>query len=405
MRLAVCLYLLSAIPAVGQNVWIQTGIRDTILSIDKGGEFLWIATENAGIKTFDPATGAVNTYDNTNSAIQTADFRVIRCAFGKVFAGSYLDGLYVFADGNWIHYDTSNSGLPGNTIRDLCVVPEDSSIWLATDGGLTHFMHNSWVVFDSISDNIQGTHINCLHRSSDGTLWIGTRYNGITKWKDGVAENFNYLNSGINDNFIRDIAEDANGMLYVANNVGINTYDPETDYWLFVYTLYTAPLSSDKINQMGFDNAETFWMVTHHGITRADSANVWTQFYDYNSALPHNTADALYLDPNGRVYAGTYGGLAFYDAEADLPELENNLLIYPNPASDEILVQAQYTVGNEIYLTISDIQGKTVFQAPLSGYVFGACTYSIPIVSLSTGIYHVTLLDGAKRSSAKFLKL
>lgn len=405
MRLLICILLLAASPAYCQSTWIQTGIRDTVLDIDSDGSRLWIATENTGIRTFDPATGAITHFDSTNSIIRTADFRVILCAFGKVYAGSYTDGLYMYDAGTWTHFDTANSGLPGNTIRDLVADTADNSLWLATDGGLTQWKNDTWIVYDSLSDGIGGTYINCLYRSTDGILWVGTRFNGLTKWQDGVAENYNYLNSGINDNFIRVITEDASGMLYVANNVGINTYNPETDYWLFVYTLYTAPLSSDRINQMGFDGAQTFWLATHYGVTRADSANVWTQFYDNNSALPHNTTDALYLDPGGRVYVGTYGGLAFYDNPAPLTEPPLTLEVYPNPVSDIVYVRTRQTFGSEATIQVLDMLGRTLIQEKVSPVVYGECLYTLPVSPLPKGSYHIILRNDAQQVIGRFEKL
>lgn len=400
------LFFISSYTAYTQATWVQTGIRDSVLGISGDGTLIWVATERDAIKTFDPGSGRIESYDSTNTIIRTNDFRAIQCAFGKVFAGSYTDGLYVYDGNNWKHFDTLNSNLPSNTIRDIEPEPSDSSIWIATTRGLTRmFPDDTWIVYDSIADNIAGTHINCLHRSNDGTLWIGTRYNGVTKFQAGVAENNNFLNSGINDNFTRAITEDAHGMLYIANNAGINTYQIATDDWLFVYTLYTAPLTSDKINAIGFDSAETFWIISHHGVARADSANYWAQFFSENSDLSHNTTDALYIDAHNRAYVGTYGGLCFYDDPGTLSTPELSLHLYPNPASHTLQLQTSHPFANEASISILDMTGKIWIHEQVADAVYGTCMYTISIESLPKGCYQVLFMNTDNSTAASFIKI
>lgn len=389
-----------------QATWIQTGIRDTVLGLSGDGTHIWIATEHDGIKSFNPSTGETNTYDSTNSEIETADFRSIECAFGKIYAGSYSDGLYVFDGSNWTNFDTSNSDIPGNIIRDIVVEPTDSSIWLATNKGLArYFQSNTWIVYDSIADQIQATHINCLHRSVDGTLWIGTRYNGITKFVAGAADNYNFLNSGINDNWTRAITEDAFGTLYVSNNAGINTYKIALDDWLFVYTLYTAPLTSVLVNGMAFDSDDTFWIISHDGTVRADSANNWTQFYTQQSDISHNTADALYIDASNRVYVGTYGGLCYYDAP-DPPRISDTIImqVYPNPATQTLHVITMQSYAYPPTFHIFDVQGREVTQFTTSYVVDGECTYQLDLTHLVSGMYLLQAITSSQHQTWPFIK-
>lgn len=390
MRIPVLLLILySCRIAAAQDTWVQTGVRDTVLGLDGDGTLIWIATEHDGIKTFNPISGEITQFDSTNSAITTADFRSIHCAFGKVFAGSYQDGLYVYDGTTWFNYDTTNSDLPGNIIRDIVSEPTDSSIWLATNNGLARlFPDNSWIVYDSIADQIEATHINCLHRSTDGTLWIGTRYNGITKLFDGVAENFNFLNSGINDNWTRAITEDAFGTLYVSNNAGINTYKIALDDWLFVYTLYTAPLTSLKINGMGFDGEDTFWIISHNGTVRADSFNYWMQFFSESSDISHNTGDALYIDAQNRAYVGTYGGLCYYD-KPTAPRTSENIMVsmYPNPVRDLLHISVQQSYAYPPKFQVFDLQGRAIMALAGSYVVDGDCVYQLDVSLLPAGTF------------------
>lgn len=390
--------------AAAQDTWIQTSIRDSVLSIDSDGRYIWVGTERGGLKRYDPEDGSSLQIDRDQTVIKSLDFRAVRCGNGNVYAGTYGDGLYILSPTAITHYDSDNSDLPGNIIRDILFDSLDNSIWLATDKGLTQYIDDTWIVYDSIIDGIKGTYINCLHQSADGTLWVGTRYNGLTKLKDGIAENYNYNNSGLNDNMIRDIAEDPYGMLYVVNNIGINTYEIATDYWLFVYTAYTAPLSSDRINQIGFDAAETFWIVTHNGITRADSANYWTQFYTDNSFIPHNTCDALYIDANNRVYVGSYGGLIYYDTPT-LNETTLEIQMYPMPAYEQITITFDQQMGIAPRLDIFSTDGRKIKSLEGNASIDGQGKYTIDVQDLPSGVYILRVQSGSVMTSAEFVKV
>ncbi len=75
---------------------------------------------------------------------------------------------------------------------------------------------------------------------------------------------------------------------------------------------------------------------------------------------------------------------------------ENDIQIYPNPASSEITIQFE---GNQADLKITDLYGKTVYQSVINS------SESLPISFLNTGNYFITISTDLKQSVAKLIKL
>lgn len=389
-----------------QQTWIRTGITDTILAIHGDGTLIWAATEADGVKNFNPATGAITTYNSAKSGFPDNDFRSILCVNGDVYAGSNNYGLFILHDEGWSSFDTTNSDISGNSIKDIMYVEADSSIWFATDKGLSILKEGTWTNYDSIASPLAGNTLTCLYQSREGIIWIGTKYAGLSKYDNGTWETFNYGNSGINNNAIRAITQDEDDLLYVADYLGVNRYDIVADNWLFVYNLFTVPMTSEKVNRMGFDDDDNFWMATHGGVTRADSTNHFTLYYDYNSNLPNNVCDALYIDENNTVWVGTYGGLAFYTQEAFPNTItSSSMSIIPNPANTDITVTINQLAEDIPTFCIYDLNGKNLENVIGVPALYGECAYTINISDLPSGMYLLCAIQSNERMFETFVKL
>jgi hypothetical protein len=91
-------------------------------------------------------------------------------------------------------------------------------------------------------------------------------------------------------------------------------------------------------------------------------------------------------------------GGAGYAAGVGAIATQPSVSVYPNPASDHLLIQYPgYNAGAAI--TISDALGQVVYQAPLTG----AAT-SIDIHAWQGGIYLAAIYAGASRSVVKVVK-
>jgi hypothetical protein len=92
---------------------------------------------------------------------------------------AHFDGL------NWTVYNTSNSGLPSNTVRAIATDP-DGSRWFGTfGGGVAHFAGVSWTVYDPSNSGLPHDSVHVIATDPDGSHWFGT-------WGGGVGVMWNY---------------------------------------------------------------------------------------------------------------------------------------------------------------------------------------------------------------------
>ncbi|MFI5171270.1 MAG: two-component regulator propeller domain-containing protein [Chitinophagales bacterium] len=385
------LFLFCLKPGYNQNTdWTLTGILDIVLCVSGTGDMIWAATQNDGVKSLNKLTGEITTYNVESGDFITNDFRAIKCFDNKIYAGSYYSGLYIFENDTWTAFDTLNSPLPGNMVNDIEYDDSTENIYIATDKGLAILNNESWTLYDSLNSPLPGNRVTSLFFDKANRLWIGTRYAGLAKYIDDTWEIYNYDNAGINDNYIRTIYGDSSGILYVADYLGVDKYDPYTDDWLFVYNMFTSSISSNQVNRISFDHTGNLWFVTHNGVTKVDAYNYWTKYFTDNSNLPHNTSDGLFIDDDNNVWVGTFGGLAVINHHTlDIPELVPELMVLPNPVQSELIIQVNFPPSEITDIIIFNALGEKLFSFETTSPFFGEVRFSRNIASLNKGVYFV----------------
>lgn len=79
--------------------------------------------------------------------------------------------------------------------------------------------------------------------------------------------------------------------------------------------------------------------------------------------------------------------------------IENSIVVFPNPAKDELNVLSPNNLLLKINYTLRDISGKNV----LEGVILNQTT--IDISSLNPGIYYLEITDGEMRDVKRFVKI
>ena len=85
--------------------------------------------------------------------------------------------------------------------------------------------------------------------------------------------------------------------------------------------LFTADsqLSSSLINKVYQDANGMIWIATEDGLNRYDGAKFTTYRHEDGNphSLSHNYVRTIFSDSHGRIFRGTYSGLQMYDIAAD----------------------------------------------------------------------------------------
>lgn len=110
-------------------------------------------------------------------------------------------------------------GLPDDTVQAFAESPR-GFLWVGTSGGLARFDGTHFQIFTSATNTaFRENSVHCLFAARDGGLWIGTEGSGLIRYRDGVFRAWTAKN-GLTDMFVRAIAQDRRGNLWVGTNNG-----------------------------------------------------------------------------------------------------------------------------------------------------------------------------------------
>ncbi|MGB1351241.1 MAG: ligand-binding sensor domain-containing protein, partial [Luminiphilus sp.] len=155
----------------------------------------------------------VNLTNQITSAAITAEI------FGSnLFIGTGLDGIVkVDLDTREVVKISQGPGdndLPSDTITAM--MTDDEGIWIGTPNGLvyTEDSGRSFQHYTAFSSGLPSNWIVGLHKSNDGSYWVGTRQ-GLAQGARTQFDSFNTTNSRLSHNHINAVHQDQNGNLWV----------------------------------------------------------------------------------------------------------------------------------------------------------------------------------------------
>ena len=175
----------------------------------------------------------------------------------------------------------------------------------------------------SVNDGLSQSTGRVIIQDSKGFIWIGTQ-DGLNKY-DGhsfmVYNNDPLDTNSLSDNFIQDITEDGDGILWIAYNAGgMDRFDPDNE----IFTHYknrpgdTTSLSSNFVNHIYHDREGTMWLGTASGAQIfKKSSGSFQRVYLSGIGNPTPFINCFYEDSQNRFWIGTGGyGLVEYDRDA-----------------------------------------------------------------------------------------
>lgn len=110
-------------------------------------------------------------------------------------------------------------GLPDDTVQSFAESPA-GYLWIGTSGGLARFDGTHFETFSSRSNPVfRDSSVHCMVMARDGSLWMGTEGNGLVRFDNGIFRAWT-KKDGLTDMFVRAIAEDRSGNLWIGTNNG-----------------------------------------------------------------------------------------------------------------------------------------------------------------------------------------
>jgi ligand-binding sensor domain-containing protein/signal transduction histidine kinase len=148
------------------------------------------------------------------------------------------------------------------------LVDSQGDLWVGTDRGLSH-MHGGAFVSDAATGAMAQMKIWAIHEDRDGSLWFGTRNNGLFRFRNGRVAHYS-ASDGLAGNAIYQIVEDGAGHMWMSGPNGISMLNrPELDQqaeWParhFALTFY--PISDMAANTEIYGGTQPSGCITAQG--------------------------------------------------------------------------------------------------------------------------------------------
>ena len=236
-----------------------------------------------------------------------------------LFISTALLGLFNILSAqtsNYINYGLED-GLPQSQVR---AIQQDSAghLWVGTMAGISSF---DGYRFNNISkdDGVSANRVNCIFQGSK--LFIGST--GAVNYFEGKTLQKVDLGEGLKEVRILDIAEAQNGDLYFATGgKGLIKWSPQG---ISFYNLEEG-LPDDYVRSIAFDSKGTLWVGTRNGLVLLDT--------ELNAIMPPSykipliSVSQIRLSKSGQMIVSTFGNGVLLFGETDFLNLtiENGLI-------------------------------------------------------------------------------
>ena len=234
----------------------------------------------------------------------------------------YFFSSIVFTQNKPVRFDifTTSDGLSQNRIFDI-VQDNNGFMWIGTEDGLNRYDGYEFKVYkkepsdtNSLADNV----INTLHIASNGDLWAGTSFGGLSKYDYDTETFTNYMSDNFDpkaiiSNNINDISEDKNGNIWLATfRDGFDYLDIRSNTFYHMENILPKGflLTNQSLIFIHQDKQEYLWVggegklnvfkikYSDSKIPRLQPIKVENQIFDI-------AATCLEEDQNGDIWIGT----------------------------------------------------------------------------------------------------
>ena len=319
---------------------------------------------------------------------------------GKVYAGSFIEGLIEYDGTTMKLYNEKNSSL-NNAIGDDArtrvsglAFDEDGNLWVSNhsaDRPISVLKADG--TWKSFKPSCNQTDLHQVVIDQNGYKWFVTSGNsaGVVLFDEGdIANNsddrcriFTQSNSNLPTNIANCLAVDLDGDVWVGTAQGIvifecgsNAFDPNCKGTLRIVELggfNEYLLKYEEVQTIAIDGANRKWVGTKNGVflLSPTGEEQIAYFNNENSPLFDNNITDIAINPaNGEVFIGTDKGIISYQSDAIEGSQVNssNVEVFPNPVRPEYVGPiAIRGLARDASVKITDVTGRLVYETQALG--------------------------------------
>ncbi len=360
---------------------------------------LWVGTDGFGIYRYGPDMNLKAHYDLNRS------INVVACIYedkvGRIWLGTYDDGVYYFSHDRWTHFLKGEKGLAD---KDVWSITEDDAgnLWI---GGLGMGLQRYDEKRGRFEKSIKNMWIGKICRAWNHRIYCGAY--GFTVFnteKRTIGRTYVGNVKGtqaFSDARVRDMCCDSRRLIWLCGQRGISVYDEMRD--TVYYITSNVGLCSDGVQAVTEDNSHNMWVTTGNGLSQIKvrcHAGIYSfviKNYSVRDGLQFSSFNqrSIFADRRGNVYMGGSEGFCIHrpghvSTKPRRPVLlftdlhiGNDFIQVDSTYNDNIPLRNNINNAKEVRLSYSDRTITFYFSSPASN-ASGQCQYAYRLESLST---------------------
>ncbi len=212
---------------------------------------------------------------------------------GRVWIGTTAGSLYYWENNRLTLVDGAAAKLWSNQPISAVTVDRQGVVWVGAATGV-HSLNPDLSPRPSIGATVQP---NSLLIDSHGVLWIGSMFNGLLRYKDGVLSSLTHTD-GLASDRVLSLAESADGSLWIGTEDGL-TQLSEVKFPIFSTS---QGLSGDASLCVTTDLADGVWVGTNNGLTHIVDGKCTIYGNSRRHGFPSEWIRRIMVARNGDVY-------------------------------------------------------------------------------------------------------
>ena len=304
--------------SIGNNLGLTgIGVDRNVngMACDRKGN-IWIGSDQLGLLMMDPNTREITPVQPRN--INDSQWITEKVSIQSVYVDD-TDLLWVGTEKSGIAYSGQYIYRFGSDhIGDVTAITQDENgtVWYGTsDRGIVNY-----------EGMLASMKVSALATTRDGSLWVGSKRNGLTRILNGSATLYSLAKDSMStliDDHINALCTDKVGNLWIATNGGLQVYNPKMNTFSS-YTRESGKLNTNNITSLFYNKngkSNDLYIGTAEGLVIFNLSSTekltLTGNTSNSKSFTNNFITQVVQDSRGLVWIGTREGLNILNLEND----------------------------------------------------------------------------------------